>query len=55
MPTQGRIFAKRGEAVIGAGVALKLGDSISPAHGLIRMTPTKTAMPMLRTAVSTTP
>jgi putative ABC transport system permease protein len=34
MPTQGRIFAKRGEAVVGAGVALKVGDSISPVHGL---------------------
>jgi putative ABC transport system permease protein len=33
-PTQGRIFAKQGEAVIGASVALAVGDSISPAHGV---------------------
>ncbi|MDD5333488.1 MAG: ABC transporter permease [Rhodoferax sp.] len=32
-PVQGRIFEKRGEAVVGAGVALALGASFSPAHG----------------------
>jgi putative ABC transport system permease protein len=35
-PTQGRIFEKRGEAVVGASVAVALGDSISPAHGAHR-------------------
>ncbi len=35
-PTEGRIFEKRGEAVVGAGVALALGASFSPAHGLHR-------------------
>lgn len=33
-PLQGRIFEKRGEAVVGAGVALAIGASFSPAHGL---------------------
>jgi putative ABC transport system permease protein len=33
-PEQGRIFAKRGEAVIGAQVKLTLGERFSPAHGL---------------------
>ncbi len=32
-PVQGRIFEKRGEAVVGAGVALAIGASFSPAHG----------------------
>ncbi|MGY5812087.1 ABC transporter permease [Rhizobium sp. LEGMi198b] len=30
---EGKIFAKEGEAVIGAGVALKQGDEIKPMHG----------------------
>ena len=33
-PTQGRIFQRRGEAVVGAGVALAIGATFSPAHGL---------------------
>jgi len=33
-PTQGRIFQKRGEAVVGAGVGLAIGATFSPAHGL---------------------
>lgn len=33
-PVQGRIFEKRGEAVVGASVALAIGASFSPAHGL---------------------
>ena len=32
----GRLFAERHEAVIGAGVALRAGDTFTPAHGLIR-------------------
>lgn len=32
-PVQGRIFEKRGEAVVGAGVPLAIGASFSPAHG----------------------
>lgn len=32
--TQGRIFQKRGEAVVGAGVNLAIGSTFSPAHGL---------------------
>jgi putative ABC transport system permease protein len=35
-PTQGRIFQRRGEAVLGAGVALAIGATFSPAHGLQR-------------------
>lgn len=34
MPTQGRVFTRRGEAVVGAGVRLAVGDSFSPSHGL---------------------
>lgn len=33
VPTQGRIFQQRGEAVVGANVALAIGASFSPAHG----------------------
>lgn len=33
-PTQGRIFERRGEAVIGSAVHLAMGDTFSPAHGL---------------------
>lgn len=33
-PTSGRLFARRGEAVVGAGVPVAVGDSVSPAHGL---------------------
>lgn len=36
LPTQGRIFEKRGEAVVGASVALAIGATFSPAHGLHR-------------------
>jgi putative ABC transport system permease protein len=32
-PAEGRIFAKRGEAVIGANVALALGQNVTPSHG----------------------
>ena len=31
--SEGAIFAKEGQAVIGASVALKLGDTIKPMHG----------------------
>ena len=30
---EGKVFAREGEAVIGASVALKLGDQIKPMHG----------------------
>ncbi len=33
-PTLGRIFARRGEAVVGANVPLAVGATFSPAHGL---------------------
>jgi putative ABC transport system permease protein len=33
-PTQGRVFARRGEAVIGATVKLAIGEIFSPEHGL---------------------
>ncbi len=33
LPTQGRIFQRRGEAVVGAGVDLAIGATFSPAHG----------------------
>lgn len=33
-PTEGRLFTREGEAVIGADVQLKLGDAITPSHGL---------------------
>jgi putative ABC transport system permease protein len=33
-PTQGRIFARRGEAVIGSTVKLAIGETFSPEHGL---------------------
>lgn len=33
-PTQGRLFARRGEAVVGSAVKLGLGQSFSPEHGL---------------------
>jgi len=32
-PTEGRLFAKRGEAVVGAGVPLSIGAVIHPEHG----------------------
>lgn len=32
-PSEGRIFSRRGEAVVGAAVKLGLGATISPAHG----------------------
>ena len=34
LPTQGRLFARRGEAVVGAAVHLAVGDHFSPEHGL---------------------
>jgi putative ABC transport system permease protein len=33
-PREGRVFAREGEAVIGADVQLRIGDSITPSHGL---------------------
>jgi putative ABC transport system permease protein len=33
-PTEGRLFARRGEAVVGAAVKLALGASVHPSHGL---------------------
>lgn len=33
-PAQGRLFARRGEAVVGSAVKLALGQSFSPEHGL---------------------
>lgn len=33
VPVQGRVFQKRGEAVVGAAVALPVGTVFSPAHG----------------------
>jgi putative ABC transport system permease protein len=33
-PMQGRIFLKRGEAVVGAAVPLAIGATVSPSHGL---------------------
>lgn len=33
-PTEGRLFAAEGEAVVGADVALKLGQNIVPSHGI---------------------
>ena len=36
LPTEGRIFQRRGEAVVGASVALAIGATFSPAHGLHR-------------------
>lgn len=33
-PVEGRVFARRGEAVVGARVKLPLGATISPQHGL---------------------
>jgi len=32
--TEGRLFARRGEAVIGAGVDLAVGSAIRPSHGI---------------------
>ncbi|MEN3112531.1 FtsX-like permease family protein [Uliginosibacterium paludis] len=36
-PAQGRLFARRGEAVIGARVPLALGAQIHPEHGMHRI------------------
>lgn len=33
-PSDGRLFQREGEAVVGADVRLQLGDAITPAHGL---------------------
>ncbi|MBT3067805.1 ABC transporter permease [Rhodoferax sp. U11-2br] len=33
-PTQGRLFERQGEAVVGADVPLEVGAHVSPAHGL---------------------
>jgi putative ABC transport system permease protein len=33
-PSEGRLFAREGEAVVGADVALSLGEKIAPAHGV---------------------
>jgi putative ABC transport system permease protein len=33
-PTEGRLFARDGEAVVGADVALHLGEAITPSHGV---------------------
>jgi putative ABC transport system permease protein len=33
-PSEGRLFAHEGEAVVGADVRLPLGESITPSHGL---------------------
>ena len=33
-PSEGRLFAAEGEAVLGADVAYKLGDMIAPSHGV---------------------
>jgi putative ABC transport system permease protein len=34
MPTEGRLFAREGEAVVGADVRLRMGETIVPSHGL---------------------
>ncbi|POR45354.1 FtsX-like permease family protein [Bosea psychrotolerans] len=34
-PSQGRLFAREGEAVLGADVSYGLGDSIAPSHGVL--------------------
>jgi len=36
-PVEGRLFAKRGEALIGANVPLAIGAEIHPAHGVHRI------------------
>ncbi len=33
-PSEGRLFAHEGEAVVGANVALSIGETITPAHGV---------------------
>ena len=33
-PSEGRLFAGEGEAVIGADVRLRVGDTITPSHGV---------------------
>jgi putative ABC transport system permease protein len=33
-PSEGRLFAAEGEAVLGADVAYRLGDTIAPSHGV---------------------
>jgi putative ABC transport system permease protein len=33
-PREGRLFAREGEAVVGADVRLKVGEAITPSHGL---------------------
>jgi putative ABC transport system permease protein len=33
-PSQGRLFAAEGEAVVGADVALRLGEAITPSHAV---------------------
>lgn len=38
-PSEGRLFAAEGEAVLGADVAYKLGDTIAPSHGVAGHTP----------------
>lgn len=34
-PSEGRLFAREGEAVLGADVAYRLGDTIAPSHGVL--------------------
>lgn len=34
-PSEGRLFARKGEAVLGADVAYRLGDTIAPSHGVL--------------------
>ncbi len=34
VPSEGRLFQQRGEAVVGAAVKLALGATVSPAHGM---------------------
>src|SRR5262249_51201605 len=33
-PSEGRLFAREGEAVIGGGVPLRLDEEITPSHGV---------------------
>lgn len=42
-PIEGRLFAREGEAVIGAGVHLPVGGEITPSHGHIAAEPAEEA------------
>jgi putative ABC transport system permease protein len=33
-PSEGRLFAREGEAVVGADVGLRVGESVTPSHGV---------------------